>query len=164
MKNIKGFSLVEVLVAVVIMSTALLGLVGLQAAGVKNIITSYNRTQASQLASSMADRIRANVADITAGTSNYITIDPTTATAKSNCLTTSGCSAADMAENDLYQWNRALKDSSNGLVKTGTITRDAGNCPIQITVTVSWSEGRDDNKDDATDDDLALQTLFQIPC
>jgi hypothetical protein len=74
-----------------------------------------------------------------------------------------------MAENDLYEWNLALKDTSNGLVKSGTINvvSPVLACPeideFQITVTVSWSEGRDDNKDDTVDDDLTFQTIFQIP-
>lgn len=176
MKNVKGFTLVEVLVSVLILSTALLGLVGLQTAGMRNIIGSYNRTQASHLASNMADRIRANTADITAtttgGTSLYTSkgANPSTATAKANCFTSTGCSAAEMAENDLYQWYYSqLTNTDNGLIKTGTVTT-VDNCSaaspsptIQVTVTVGWNEGRDDNKDGIIDPDLAFRTVFQVP-
>lgn len=184
MKNIKGFSLVEVLVAVVILSTALLGLVGLQTAGVRNVMNSYNRTQASQLASSMADRMRANVADLTSaakiggGSSSYIDLTPATAGSLiTNCYSTTGCTAAQMAQNDLAVWNAALIDPSNGLVKTGTITvapfnlcPQAAPPPFQVTITVSWTENlneaeRDRNHDGTIDaaDDLQFQTIFQIP-
>ena len=185
MKNVKGFTLIEVLVSVLILSTGLLGLVGLQTAGMRNIIGSYNRTQASQLASGMADRIRANVADLNAGTTGGTSIyatkgNPLTVTAPASpnpCLTAGNttCDPAAMAQNDLYQWSQALNDTSNGLVKTGTITVTDPNgaavavcpqtapLPFQVTVTVSWSEGRDDDKNGTIDPDLAFQTIFQIP-
>jgi type IV pilus assembly protein PilV len=157
---------------------------------VKNIVGSYNRTQASQLASSMADRMRANVADITAattgGTSIYKSLgaDPTLSDRKKDpnphCLDVNGCSPAEMAQNDLYQWDTALKDPSNGLAKTGTIVvapfslcPQTNPPPLQITITVSWSEGRNDDKNDDNHDgvidssdvdaDLIFQTIFQIP-
>ncbi len=120
MKNNRGFTLIEILVAVLIIATALLGLVGLQAAGLKNAVTSYNRTLASQLAYSMADRMRANVLEAKNGT--YSSIVPKNATKKPNCTppnNTSSCSTTEMAENDIFEWNAALKE---GIPKTGSIT------------------------------------------
>jgi len=156
MKNNRGFTLVEILVTVVIISTALLGLVGLQAAGVRNTIGSYNRTQATHLAYNIADRMRANVA----GRATYITLGatPENAAKKANCVTSAGCLPADMAENDLYEWNLALQDSNNGLVKTGTITYAA---PI-FTIAITWGESRDDNRDKLADPDLTFSTDFQL--
>ncbi len=120
MKKQTGFTLIEILVAVLIIATALLGLVGLQAAGLRNAVTSYNRTLASQLAYSMADRMRANVLEAKNGA--YSSIVPKSATKKANCTppnNTASCSTAEMVENDLFEWNAALKD---GIPKTGEIT------------------------------------------
>jgi type IV pilus assembly protein PilV len=114
MKNNHGFTLIEVLVSVLILSTGLLGLVGLQTAGMRNVVGSYNRTQASHLASNMADRIRANMADITSATSVYTSMTTTAAQEQSSCLTTTGCDAATMAQNDLYRWQSELVDANNG--------------------------------------------------
>lgn len=159
MKHIRGFTFVETLVSVLILSTALLGLVGLQAAGVKNVVGSHNRTQAAQLASSMADKMRANVAD--AGlyaTSTYTTVSPASAV-QTTCSPPTGCTPAQMAQNDLFDWNTQLQSSGNGLAKTGTIV--ATGTPVRFVITVSWSENRDDNKD-GIPDPISFQTVFQL--
>lgn len=52
-----GFSLVETLVTLIIISVGLLGVVGMQVAGIKNNQSAYYRTQATILASDMADRL-----------------------------------------------------------------------------------------------------------
>lgn len=58
--NEKGFTLIEVLVAILVLSVGLFGLGGLMITGMKNNQSSYQRTQATWLAYDMADRIRTN--------------------------------------------------------------------------------------------------------
>jgi len=99
-----GFTLIEVLIAMVVLAVGLLGLAGLQVTSLRSNQSAYNRTQATQLAYDLADRMRANVA----GKITYTTILPSAATVKANCLTTAGCSPSEMAENDLYEWNCAV--------------------------------------------------------
>lgn len=174
MKNNSGFTLIELLVTVLLLSTGLLGLVGLQTAGMKNSISSYNLTQATQLASSMADRMRANLAN--AGlyaNSKYITVTPATAAFTDCSATPAGCTAAQMAENDLFEWNLELTDTNNGLAKTGEIKvcavpYDGTTCnaptaatPVFI-ITISWGENRDDNKDGVIDPNVSFKTEFQL--
>ena len=60
-RSIRGFTLLEVLVAVLIFSLGLMGLAGLLAVSVKTNHAAYMRTQATFLAQGMADRMRANV-------------------------------------------------------------------------------------------------------
>jgi len=60
LSNSKGFTLIEALIAVVILAIGLLGIAGLQATNLKNNQSAYNRSQATLLAYDMADRIRAN--------------------------------------------------------------------------------------------------------
>ena len=55
-----GFTLIEVLVSVVILAIGLLGLAGMQAAGLKLNHDSFLRSKATLAAYDMADRIRAN--------------------------------------------------------------------------------------------------------
>ncbi len=55
-----GVSLLEVLIAVLVLSVGLLGIAGLQTANVRNTQSAHQRTVAVLLAASMAERIRAN--------------------------------------------------------------------------------------------------------
>lgn len=101
MNNNNGFTLLEVLIATVVLAFGLLGLAGLQATSLRNNQSAYNRSQATQLAYDIADRMRANVA----GKDTYTT---GTATTTADCLTTAGCTKEAMAENDLKEWNDAI--------------------------------------------------------
>jgi type IV pilus assembly protein PilV len=148
-----GFTLIEVLIAMVVLAVGLLGLAGLQATSIRNNLSAYNRSQATLLAYDLADRMRANVA----GKATYTSILPGTATAKTNCLPTTmpatGCSPAEMAENDLYQWNITVTTTlPNG---AGTVTVNAG----VYTIGITW----DDNRDGFTNSNSpTFQTSFQL--
>jgi type IV pilus assembly protein PilV len=130
-----GFTLLESLVAIVVMSLGLLGLAGLQAVSMRDNQTAYLRSIATQQAYDMADRIRANRVGEVAG--NY---DSLTATIPSNpnCITTTpGCTtAANVAITDHFQWNtRNAAMLPNGV---GTVDRDGTTGAFDITV--SWTE------------------------
>lgn len=137
-----GFTLLEVLVAIVVLSLGLLGLAGLQAASLRNNQIAYYRGIAIQQAYDMGDRIRANLAGVRAGKYNSLTVTP----ADPGCFTT-GCSAANMAATDHFQWNTvnaALLPSGVGTVRcedgpaTAGCTAATGNWVFNITV--SWTE------------------------
>jgi type IV pilus assembly protein PilV len=162
MNKNNGFTLIEVLIATLVLAVGLLGLAGLQAAGIKNNLSAYNRSQATQLAYDMADRMRANKnesLDPTTGnviaTSKYLTTTPANAAAQASCTTTTGCTGAQMAQNDLFQWNAALTGILTG--GTGTITAVAA---TQVfTVTIKW----DDNRDGAVNaSDPSFSVSFQL--
>lgn len=109
-----GFTLLEVLVTAIILSIGLLGLASLQVFGLRNNQSAYMRSQATLLAYDMSDRIRANMAGFNNGDYN----DPT-ATEHSNCISTTGCSTADMAEHDMFEWSNTLSSelpSGGGVV------------------------------------------------
>ena len=55
-----GFTLIEVLIAMIVLAVGLLGLAGLQATSLRNNQSAYNRIKATQLAYDIADRMRAN--------------------------------------------------------------------------------------------------------
>lgn len=107
-----GFTLLEVLVAIIIFSIGLLGLAGLQILSLKLSADSLLRTIATLQANDMIDRMRANVAATSLGvTSPYN--NPTGAyTANPNCLgmNSSGgsinttCTSTQMAQQDFYEW------------------------------------------------------------
>ena len=57
---IRGFTLIEVLVTLVILTFGLLGIAGLMAKGQRASFEAFQRQQAISLASDMSERVRAN--------------------------------------------------------------------------------------------------------
>jgi type IV pilus assembly protein PilV len=108
-----GFTMIEVLIAVLVLSIGLLGLAGLQAASLRNNHSAYLRSQATLLAYGIADRMRANQAEVTGGTGYQMAAYnlPAAVTA----CNSSGCSPTNMAQNDLYEWETTLaRELPNG--------------------------------------------------
>lgn len=101
-----GFTLIEVLIAVLVLSIGLLGLAALQTSGLSMNHSAYLRSQATILAADMADRMRANRAGVTADDYN----NPSSS-AHAGCTTTGGCNSSDLAENDMFEWSTALGDA-----------------------------------------------------
>ena len=143
-----GFTLIEVLIAMLVLAVGLLGLAGLQATGLKNNQSAYNRSQATQLAYDLADRMRANVA----GKASYTAILPSSATAKTNCLTTTGCTPADLAQNDLFEWNSAVSNNLPSGIGTIAIAANI------FTISITW----DDDQDGNDTNNPNFQTRFQL--
>lgn len=128
--------MIEVLVAIVVLSIGLLGLAGLQATGLRNNQSAYLRTIATQQAYDMADRIRANPNGVLAGQYDSIsTAIPSTP--PTDCVT-NNCTTSDMAAYDAYAW----KTATANLLPSGksAVTRPAGS--TRFTVTVMWDDAR----------------------
>lgn len=104
-----GFSLIEVLVAIVILSLGILGLAGLQATSIRNTSASGQRTIAINLAADIADRMRANPAGLADGDYiiDYDDVDIADLE-HTACMTSAGCTSQELAENDTFQWNSSL--------------------------------------------------------
>ena len=129
-----GFTMLEVLVAIVVLSFGLLGLAGLQADGLRNNTSAYLRSQATLMAYDMLDRMRANMQGVESGDYNNLM---STTPSDPGCIST-GCSVALMASHDAYEWSQKLAEllpSGQGLV-TGS-----GQGSI-FTITVMWDEQR----------------------
>ncbi|MET0329818.1 MAG: type IV pilus modification protein PilV [Dyella sp.] len=107
----RGVSLIEVLVAVLIFSIGLIGLAGLLVMATRSNQVAYLRTQASFLASGMADRMRANPWGVWSGSynGNYPT------TTNQTCDSTSACSPANLAVRDKFVWSNALSEFLPGV-------------------------------------------------
>ena len=149
MKKNTGFTLIEVLIAMLVLAVGLLGLAGMQATSLKNNQSAYNRSRATQLAYDLADRMRANVV----GKSSYTAILPSSAATQTDCLTvTTTCTVADMAQNDLFEWNSTVNSSLPSGI--GTISVSGSIYTIRIT----W----DDDQDGNDTNNPNFQTSFQL--
>ncbi|HAS85444.1 MAG TPA: type IV pilus modification protein PilV [Candidatus Competibacter sp.] len=103
-KNSAGFTLLEVLVALVVLSVGLLGLASLQVNGLRFNHSAYLRTQATLLAEELADRMRANQPGFAAGNYN----NPANPAVVAACQTPAGCTPDQMAQTDVAQWRQSL--------------------------------------------------------
>lgn len=133
-KRIRGFSLIEVLVSLLIISLGIVGVMRLQTQSLKTNQSAYFRTQADILSRDIVARMYANRDEARKG--SY------TAQAKPNvvvdCLVNE-CSSAQMANWDLLQWfqrlERDLPEASAELVNLpGDTTR--------YLITLRWDDHR----------------------
>lgn len=112
-----GFTLLEVLIALIVLSIGALGAVGLQIQAQKFNTGAYFTTQATMITHDMIERARANPSGLSAG--NY---NAPSATQHSDCYSTVGCSPSDMAENDMYEWAGNSPSSVSKKLPNGTAT------------------------------------------
>ncbi len=128
----KGFTLVEVLVALVVMSVGMLGIAALYLEGLRAGRTALYRTTAVNLAADMADRIRANR---NAG----IAYAGTGPGADSACVNgPADCTAEQLAADDWFSWSNQL-DAQLPTGASGEV-EIAGAAPVTYTITVAWPE------------------------
>ena len=127
--------MVEVLVAIVVLSIGLLGLAGLQAASLKNNNSSYQRSVASMLAYDMLDRIRANRDGLIAG--NYNSVSPGSFPSDPGC-SSSNCTEAALAQYDIAEWG----DQLDNLLPSGTGKIEGNGANTIFTITVMWDDER----------------------
>jgi type IV pilus assembly protein PilV len=138
-----GFTLIEVLVAILVLAVGLFGMAGMHARMLNGQFDAYQRAQAMQLAQDMVSRIRANPAEARAGGYNNTALrwdDSSPAT----CDLGGGG-----ADNDLACWHEALRGASvseggrdigSMLATQGCIDRVSGSATSEVVlrVTVVW--------------------------
>ena len=150
-----GFSLLEVLIALLVMSVGLLGIAGMVTSSLKANDGAYLRSTANGLAYSILDRMRANRSSATQGGYNIAlgTIAPVSAA----CLQTNNCTSAQltalclgsannctpdaMAQADLGTWKQDLAadlPAGDGSISTAL---DA-NGVIDVTIVIQWNAAR----------------------
>lgn len=144
----RGFTLIEVLVALFVLAVGLLGLALLQTTGLRLNTDSYSRTQATYAAYDIIDKMRANASTL----SNYLIATTADANSKRtayaacktttcNCATNE-CTPTQLATYDLGQWY----DQQDRLVPGAKDAGDAGQRATisinanTVVVTMNWYE------------------------
>lgn len=130
----QGFSLVESLVALVVLSIGLLGIAALHVEGLRSGRSALTRTTAVTLAADMADRIRAN----RLGRLDYETVVAATDTNAACKPGGAGCTASQLALHDKAMWIGSIQRALPG--GTGTVDYDDTNLPATYTISITWSE------------------------
>ena len=148
-RTAQGFTLIEALIALLVLTVGLLGAAGMILSSVRNSHNSYLRSQASFIADSMLERMRANPLGVWGGQYNGA-LDGSTPAATA-CGST-GCTPAQVAGYDRAAIARQVAQHlprGGGTVTCQTVgtapVRNFGISPIegQCTITMSWNEKRD---------------------
>jgi type IV pilus assembly protein PilV len=164
-KRGKGFTLIEVLVTLLVLSVGLFGILAVIIKSLQMNSSSVYRTIASQQAYAMAETLRANPTAV--GTANaasavaFSTSGVAATTIDTTCLNATGCARNAFIANSLYMWNQqlaALLPQGQGTIcqdstpndgtpanwlcngPTGTQTPTDQNAPY--VVKVCWNESR----------------------
>ncbi len=136
----RGFSLLEVLVTVVILSIGMLGVAAVLVTVHKANASSYMRQQAVQQAYDILDRMRANrTAALQGGYNIALTTVPGAPSV--NC-TSASCNPTQMANYDLWQWHTDLTNDlpvASASIATSVLGTPP-NANTVVTVTVQWSD------------------------
>lgn len=154
----RGFTLLEVLVALVIFSVGLLGLAGLQMSSVRGNSGAQYRTQASLALQDLAERMHANTAAV--GSNAYSGIDFTTVDCSTAptpyCADSGGTSGATCTPQEMADFDgwmsfctaaNALPGATLAISASGTLR----------TLTVGWNEPAPSGGVDAKSISMRLQ-------
>ena len=133
----RGVTMLEVLIAIFILTLGLLGTAGIQSQMQMAEIQAYERAQAVVLLRDMVDRVNANRRDA----ANYVT-GSALGSSLQNCA-----AAATTTARDLCEWNNALFGASEtrgtqtlGAMNNarGCITNPVTTMPREVVVAVAW--------------------------
>ena len=143
----RGVSIVEALVALVVLSVGMLGIAGMFLESVRSNRTALVRTTAIQLANDMADRIRSNRGGRT--DYNLATSEDPTTKAPQDCSIIE-CTPTQLAKYDLSQWYTAVQNTlpkgADGKKPQTAVTFTPGATttdPGSYTIVTSWKEPGD---------------------
>ncbi|MCP3672105.1 MAG: type IV pilus modification protein PilV [Gammaproteobacteria bacterium] len=123
----KGFTLIEAMIALLVISVGLLGIAALQVTSMQQNNSALHHSKAVWIAYTMADRIRANMNEFV----EYDDID-TTNDYDQDC-TGAPCSSNEMVISDAEEWKDAVSALPDG---RGRVNGNA----TALTISVMWDD------------------------
>ena len=152
-----GFSMLEVLITIFVISIGLLGVAGMQATSIKLSHESHLRSQASLLAYDMADRMRSNSASAINGAYD-ISLTGESAF-NTNCTNpNNACPANVIATVDLDNWDFKLGQTFPGVQATIATTTVQGE--TIGTITLLWTDTDNETPDIDSNRTFTLRTVI----
>lgn len=136
MRSQAGSSLLEVMVALIILSIGLMGLAMLQLKGMQFNTNAYFRTQATISANDIIERMRTNAGAHTSYTAAIPGSKPTP-----DC-DTAICTGIQLAAHDLFAWSNALTNPATGIpgAFASISASSTGATVMKYVIKISWTE------------------------
>ena len=132
-KKHQGFTLIEVLVSLLIMTLGIVGVLKMQTQSLKSNQRAYFRTQADLLSRDMLARMQANKMEARNG--KYV-VDAKPASTP-NCQTTE-CSAVQLRKWDLHQWYEQVEKQ----LPAGSATVEKFDGDNRYLISIRWDDYR----------------------
>jgi type IV pilus assembly protein PilV len=149
-----GFTLIEVLIAMLLLLIGLLGVAQLHFSSFQENRNALYRNQATVIAEDLIDRVRSNPTGLANGFYDDLSFDGTsTAPAAVNCSAAGGCTPQQLAGRDAHEWARNFVPGVAGYVAslpsaagTGDANPTSAACPgrIEYLVSVTWLQPNGD--------------------
>jgi len=127
-RAVRGISLIEVLVAVVVLSIGLLGVAAMQSVALRGGQSSLETSQAVMQTNAILDAMRANSANAAAYNTGGMV-----------CTAPAGGS---VAESDLQTWITDLKSNIANTAVDATTCGEITGCPEACIITIQWDDSR----------------------
>lgn len=177
-RRMSGVGIIEVLIALVLVSFGVLGMAGLQLTGMKQSSGGYNRAKATLYAENLAARMRSNLGGVEAFA--YSPYDSSTTSCATKpapyCQTNKStaaqaCSSTEMAAFDLFSiacgnWSSAGKaeDGVGSSLANGRLQVSCDDTPCEAnsnyTVIISWDENMGHDGSETTASAKRVQVRF----
>lgn len=144
MRRQSGITLIETMIAILVLSFGMLGMLSVFINSLKITSTSHLRSIAAQQSYALSDSIRANLPQLTV-------YPGASGAAVAACLTSAGCTTADMAQTEIAVWQTRLaqllpsgasivcRDSTPGDGTPGAWACDGTG---QFVIKVCWDDSR----------------------
>lgn len=126
--RMRGVSLIEVLVSVVILGIGLMGVAAMQSVALRGGQSSLETSQAVMQTNAIAEAMRAN--RINAADYN---------TAGMVCA---AGAAGTLAQNDMREWLQGMKTNIGGNLADVTTCGEISGCPVDCVISVRWDDQR----------------------
>ncbi|TFZ04658.1 type IV pilus modification protein PilV [Ramlibacter rhizophilus] len=132
LRRVRGVSLIEVMVAVLILAFALIGLAALQTRALRANVGALQRSQASMMSQYLLDVLRVDRDQARAGAygtgSNFV------------CLSAGLASSHALAQDSLQQWLADVKAGLGSADDTSTCVRVACQADYLCSVEIRWDD------------------------
>lgn len=138
-RRLRGLSMIEILVTLVIVAFGVLGLLGLQARALSFQKDSFDRRNSAEMVAQLAERARANHLGFVSGNyaMNFSIATATPAGAPATCAAPAACTIAEVAARDRTQWAIELRRRMPG--SAAYLEWNAAD-PRTLLVTLAWVE------------------------